>query len=281
MAGKTTKIGPMRIGIVAPGSPFARETAERVKALAGKLFPDTPPDLYFHPQCFERHNHFAGTDAQRAAGFLEVANNPAIDAVWFARGGYGACRSAAEVINKLEPAAREKVFLGYSDAGTLLAPLYKAGCKVAHGPMCQDIVRTGGDAAIERALRWLVEGDKTGLEPSLADGHPAAAFTIMVLSQLLGTPLQPDLTGHVLMLEEISEYAYRIDRSMHHITANPEIRKVAGIRLGRCLDIPENDVDFGMTPEEIVQHWCGVSGIPYLGRADIGHDARNRVVPFG
>ncbi len=271
----------MKIGIVAPSSPFAQDTAKRVKAMAGTLFPDTPPELYFHPQCFERHNHFAGTDARRADALLEVANDTAIDALWFARGGYGACRIAAEAIEKLEPAAREKTFLGYSDAGTLLAPLYKAGCRVAHGPMCQDIVRQGGDAAIERALRWLVEGDEAGLESSLADGQPAAAFTIMVLSQLLGTPLQPDLTGHVLMLEEVSEYAYRIDRSMHHITANPDIRKVAGIRLGRCIDIPENDVDFGMTAEEIVQHWCGVSGIPYLGRADIGHDAGNKVVVFG
>jgi muramoyltetrapeptide carboxypeptidase len=74
---------------------------------------------------------------------------------------------------------------------------------------------------------------------------------------------------------------YRIDRAMHHITANPGIRQVAGIRLGRCSDIPENDIDFGMTAEEIVRHWCGVSGIPWLGEADIGHDAANRIVPFG
>lgn len=270
----------MKIGIVAPSSPFDRETAAKIEALAGKLYPEGGPELRFHPQCFETHNHFAGTDESRARAFLEVANDPQIDAVWFARGGYGACRIAETAMSGLEKPALEKIYLGYSDAGTLLAPLYKAGCRVAHGPMCQDIVRENGASAVERALRWLVDGDADGLEPTI-DEQPAAAFNMTVLSQILGTKLQPDITGHVLMLEEVSEYAYSIDRTLHHITANPEIRKVVGIRLGRCSDIPENNVDFGLTPEEVARHWCDVSGISYLGTADIGHDTDNKIVPFG
>ncbi|WP_328804997.1 LD-carboxypeptidase [Parasphingopyxis marina] len=270
-----------RIGIVATSSPFERDTAERVEALAAALYPENPPALVVHPNSFLRHNHFAGDDAARAEAFLAIANDPDIDALWFARGGYGACRIAETVLAKLEPAAKAKQYLGYSDAGVLLAGLYKAGCRVAHGPMCQDIWRTDGEAAIERALRWLIERDPATLEPSLADGRPAAAFNMISLSQIIGTPLQPDLENHVLMLEEVSEYMYRIDRAMHHITANPDIRKIAGIRLGRCSDIPENETDFGMTAEEVVRHWCGVSGIAWLGEADIGHDAANRIVPFG
>jgi muramoyltetrapeptide carboxypeptidase len=98
---------------------------------------------------------------------------------------------------------------------------------------------------------------------------------------LLGTPLQPDLEGHVLMLEEVSEAMYRIDRSLFHITSNAQIRKVAGIKLGRCDRIPPNEPDFGMTEEEVARYWCRRSGIPWLGRADIGHDIDNKVVPFG
>jgi muramoyltetrapeptide carboxypeptidase len=56
---------------------------------------------------------------------------------------------------------------------------------------------------------------------------------------------------------------------------------VAGIQLGRVSDIPPNDPEFGHTAEEIVQDWCRRSGIAYLGRADIGHDAGNKIVPFG
>lgn len=271
----------VRIGIVAPSSPFSRDTAERVTAFAATLFSVNRLRLDFHPQCFLRHNHFAGEDAARTQAFVDYANDADYDAVWLARGGYGACRIAAPVLGQLSPTARDKTYLGYSDGGTLLAGLYGAGYSVAHGPMCQDITREHGEIAVERALRWLVDRDPSSLEPSLADGRPAAAFNLTVLSQLIGTPLQPDLRNHVLILEEVSEYLYAIDRAMHHVTANPALRKVAGIRLGRCSDILENDVDFGMTPEQIVRHWCSVSGIAWLGHADIGHDTANTIVPFG
>lgn len=271
----------IRIGIVAASSPFERQAADCVIALSKTLFPDNPPDLFIHPNSFLRHGHFAGNDAARAAAFLTIANDPSFDALWFARGGYGACRIAVDVLEQLEPVARQKQYLGYSDAGVLLAGLYRAGCSVAHGPMCQDIVRGGGKTAIARALKWLIERNPDALEPTLTDGRPAVAFNMITLSQILGTALQPDLTNHVLMLEEVSEYLYNIDRTIHHVTANSDIQKVAGIRLGRCSDIEENDTDFGMTTEEIVKYWCGKSGIPWLGHADVGHDAQNRIVPFG
>jgi muramoyltetrapeptide carboxypeptidase len=269
----------MRIGVVAPSTPITAEAADRVTAIAAGLYPDV--DLIFHPQCFLRYHHFAGEDGVRRDAFLEVANDPSFDALWFARGGYGSCRIAEEVVNGLAPAAAGKAYLGYSDAAYVLAGLYGAGFRrVAHGPMPYDVRRDGGVAAVERALRWLVDGARDTLEPSLGDA-PAAAFNITVFSQLLGTPLQPDLTGHVLMLEDVSEYMYRTDRSMFHITSNPNVRQVAGIRLGRCTDVPENDPDFGETEEEVVRHWCDRSGIKFLGRADIGHDAGNKIVPFG
>ena len=269
----------MRIGIVAPSTPILPETADRVTALAAKRSPGV--ELAFHPQCFLVHDHFAGDDGTRAAAFLEVANDPAFDALWFARGGYGSCRIAETVLERLEAPARDKIYLGYSDAGYMLAGLYAAGFpKVAHGPMPGDVRREQGEEAIERALGWLTRGAAEAVEPSC--GHlPSAAFNITVFSQLLGTPLQPDLTEHVLMIEDVSEYLYRTDRAMFHITSNPGVRRVAGIRLGRCTEIPVNDVDFGETEEEIVRHWCERASIPYLGRADIGHDAANKVVPFG
>lgn len=270
----------MRIGVVAPSTPIRRDVAEAVTALAAAHAPDV--EIVFHPQCFLVHNHFAGSDAARAEAFVAVANDPAYDALWFARGGYGSCRIAEDAIARLAPAARAKAYLGYSDAGYMLAGLYAAGFEqVAHGPMPQDVRREGGEAAVRRALDWLGRREAGSLEPSLDGQAKAAAFNITVLSQLLGTPLQPALEGHMLLLEEVSEYMYRTDRAMFHITSNPGIRQVAGIRLGRCSLVPPNDPDFGETEEQVVRHWCGRSGIAYLGRADIGHDADNKVVPFG
>ncbi len=269
----------MRIGIVAPSTPITPDTAERVTAIAAAAFPEV--ELVFHPQCFLSHRHFAGDEETRAGAFLEVANDGAFDALWFARGGYGSCRIADRVLAGLGSAARRKAYLGYSDAGYMLAGLYRAGFEqLAHGPMAGDIRREGGEAAIVRALAWLTERDPAALEPSLG-GEPAAAFNITVFSQLLGTPLEPDLAGHVLMLEDVSEHMYRTDRSLFHITGNAGVRRVAGIRLGRCTEVPENDPDFGASEEEVFLYWCDRANIPYLGRADIGHDAGNKVVPFG
>lgn len=274
--------GDVKIGIMAPGSAIAHDIADQVKQLTAALYPQGQVSLHFHPQCFLRAGHFAGSDPERRAAFLAMANDPDLDAVWFARGGYGSCRLTEDLFDDLGPAAAIKAYMGYSDCGTLLAGLYKRGfAKLAHGPMPIDIIRPGGEAALTRALAYLVDGNLDGRAAGSGPGIKTAAFNIAILAQIMGTPLLPDLTDHVLMLEEVSEYLYRIDRFLFQITSNPDIRKLAGIRLGRCRDIPENDPDFAMTEEEVAAHWCRVAGIPYLGRADIGHDSDNKIVPFG
>jgi muramoyltetrapeptide carboxypeptidase len=271
-----------RIGVVAPASRMSAEVAERVQALAGSRYPERAPEIVFHPQCFASCGHFAGDDETRARAFLDIANDESYDAVWFARGGYGSCRVAEAAVCRLTESSRRKVYLGYSDAGVLLAALYRAGFEsVAHGPVAQDILRDAGDAAVERALAWMIDRLPEALEPTVTRVNKAAAFNMTVLSQILGTPLQPDLAGHVLMLEEVGEALYRIDRSLFHITSNAEIRRVSGVMLGRCSNITPNEPAFGMNEEEIARYWCRRSGIPWLGRADIGHDSNNKIVPFG
>ncbi|MGH6894916.1 MAG: LD-carboxypeptidase [Dongiaceae bacterium] len=270
----------IKVGIVAPSSRLEASMAERVTELAAERHPSV--ELHFHPQCYLSSGHFAGADAVRAAAFVEIANDASFDALWFGRGGYGSCRIAETALAKLDEAARRKTYLGYSDAGALLAGLYAKGFQgIVHGPMPADIARDGGEGAVTRALAYLSRRATDALEPSIVASGKHVAFNMMTFSQLIGTPLQPDLAGHVLMLEEVSEHLYRIDRSLFHITSNPAIRRVAGIRLGRCGAIPPNDPDFGRTEVEIVRHWCDASGIPYLGRADIGHDSGNKIVPFG
>jgi muramoyltetrapeptide carboxypeptidase len=270
-----------RIGVVAPGTRASIDVLGRAQALAAQLYPDRV-DVLVHPQCFLSAGHFAGADEQRADALVDVANDPEIDAVWFARGGYGACRISEGVIGRLGLDARRKAWLGYSDIGFLLAGLYRAGfTKLAHGPMPVDLVREGGDVAFRRGLSWLVEGKSSALERGVTPGHPNMAFNLTILSQLLGTPLEPDFTGHVLLLEDVGEYMYRLDRYFFHVTSNANVRRCAGIRLGRCSAIPKNDPEFGMSEEEVCREWCERSGIAYLGRADIGHDVDNKVVPFG
>jgi len=266
----------MRIAVVAPSNPLKREAADAVEAIAAQR---GDCELFFHPQCFFSSGHFAGTDQQRLAALREVMADPAVDAVWFAKGGYGSNRIAEAAVKDLPDAARSKLYMGYSDPGFLLAAFHKADLEVAHGPMPHDILRDGGEAAVNRALDWLVRRDSRSLEPDLR--QPAMAFNLTVLSSLLGTVLEPDFSGVELLIEEVSEHHYRIDRLMFHVTSSANVRRAARIRLGRASDIPENDPDFGSDEQAIVADWCARSGIELGPRADIGHDTANKVVPFG
>jgi muramoyltetrapeptide carboxypeptidase len=265
-----------RIAICAPSTPLSRDAAASVAALADAEFPEA--ELHFHPQCFMSEGHFAGPDEQRLAALLECANDPRIDAVWFARGGYGAVRIAQEAIACFDRTAQDKVFLGYSDGGTLLGGLYRARIgHPVHGPMPTDIRRSSGEEAVRRSLAYLC-GDAAGREPA-RDGHPAVAFNLMTLAMLCGTPLMPGLAGHVVMIEEVCEHLYAVDRLFFHLTAH--LGGIAGLRLGRISEVPENDRPFGADPEAIARYWCERHAIPFLGLADIGHDADNKIVPFG
>ncbi len=265
----------MRIAVVAPSCPLKREAAE---AVVGVVAERGDCELTIHPQCFLVDGHFAGSDNARLEALREVMADGSIDAVWFARGGYGSNWIAEAALTDLPRAARSKTYLGYSDAGFLLAGFHKAGLEVAWGPMPQDVLRGGGEAAVKRALDWLVRRDASALEPAL--NGPAMAFNLTVLSNLLGTPLEPDLNGIDLLVEDVSEQLYRIDRTMFHVSASPNVRRVGRIRLGRVTDVLENDPEFAVDEAAIVEQWCARSGIAFGGRADIGHDAQNRVVPF-
>ncbi len=269
----------MRIGVVAPAKGIDQPTADLAVARCAAVYPQA--ELVVHPQCFLSDGHFAGPDAARAAAFLEVANDPAINAIWFARGGYGSNRILASVIDRLGPAAASKTYLGYSDLGFMLGALYARRIgRPVHGPMLADIARDGGEASVDRALGWLVAKDRTGLEPGLG-GRPSAAFNLAILSTLAGTKWMPDLTDHVLLIEDVAEPLYRIDRMLFQIANATQLKGVAGVRLGRISDVQPNDPPWGEAVAIMIARWCRDMGVPNLGSADIGHDAANKVVPFG
>lgn len=270
----------MKIGICAPSTAFTRADADRVTALAALRHPEA--ELLFDPQCFVEKGHFAGTDQERLTAFVDLANDPSIDAIWFVRGGYGACRIAEQAVASLKEVAHRKLYMGYSDQGNLLGCLQRHGFPhLAHGPMPADIRREGGDAAVIRALDWIVHRSPQSLEPHVQAGERHAAFNLMTLAMMVGTPLMPDLNGHVLMIEEVSEYLYAFDRAFFHVSSHLKDMGLAGLRLGRVSDVPENDRPFGEGATDIAKRWCRTNGLYYMGHADIGHDADNKIVPFG
>jgi muramoyltetrapeptide carboxypeptidase len=293
-------VAKKRIGIVAPSVYIFPRHYERTSAMVAAHFPDV--ELVWHPQVFARspdemsgnsgfvwsdtetvpdpamHGHFAGSDEQRTAAFVEMANREDIDAIWFARGGYGAGRIAPDVLPRLGPAARNKTYMGYSDASYMLALLYRAGFPhLCHGPMVVD----GSEEARMRAVAWLARKDPRSLEPGLKVGERYVAFNLISAAMMVGTPLWPDVTGHVLMVEEVGEYLYAVDRCFFALTSALWRNAPSEIRLGQVSDTRENDRPFGKDEVGIAQDWCQRSNIRYGGRCEIGHYAGNKVVPFG
>lgn len=288
-----------RIGIVAPSVYIMPDTKERIEALAAAEFPEA--QLVWHPQVFARspnevagntgfvfsneevipdntqYGHFAGSDEQRAAAFVEFANRDDLDAIWFAAGGYGAGRIALDVLPRLNASARNKTYMGFSDASYTLAMLYRAGFPhVCHGPMA-----VSGNESARRALAWLTRRDPSALEPSIRPGQKYAAFNLISLAMIVGTPLMPDLSDHVVMVEEVGEYLYAVDRCFFSICLGMMRSRPAEIKLGSITNIKENNRPFGKDEVGIAEDWCRRTNIPYGGRARIGHDADNHVVPFG
>lgn len=265
------------IAICAPATPITRDHAAALEALVASEFPETR--VSFHEQCFASQGHFAGDDLVRLSALLECANDPAFDAVWFAKGGYGSNRIAEAAVAQMDASARQKTYVGFSDCGYLLGALYRAGIgQCAHGSMPVSARSERGREAVRRVLRWL-NGDNSGLEPSLDGVTPAAAFNLITLVMLAKTPAMPDLSGHVVMVEEVSEHLYAIDRMFFALAGS--LPRIAGIRLGAITAVPENYVEFGQNEEEIARYWCDRMGVPFLGRAQIGHTPDNHVVPFG
>ena len=204
----------MRIAVVAPSCPLKREAADAVQAI---VVARGDCELVIHPQCFLVDGHFAGPDKARLDALREVMADQSVDAVWFARGGYGSNRIAEAALADLPGAASGKTYMGYSDAGFLLAGFYKAKLDVAWAPMPQDVVRSGGEAAVNRALDWLVRRDPSALEPALR--QPATAFNLTVLSNM----------GHVdfgviacrELVPDVWDIAHALDASLE------ELRKAA------------------------------------------------------
>ncbi|MDQ2892492.1 MAG: LD-carboxypeptidase [Pseudomonadota bacterium] len=269
----------MRIGVLALASRTSDDAVVPITAYCATAFPEV--ELVFHPQCFTIDGHFAGSDFARAAALVEYANDPAIDAIWFYRGGYGSNRILKLAMPELKEPARRKKYCGYSDMGFLLGALYarRIGQPV-HGPMVSDLNRIDGDQTVARSLGWLARGDPAGFEPGLG-GQPSVAFNLAILGSLIGTPWMPDLTDHVLIVEEVSEPMYNIDRLLFTLANATQLKGIAGLRLGAVIDVQENTPPWGETLDYMMIRWSRDIGVPYLGRARVGHMQDNHVVPFG
>lgn len=268
-------------GIFAPSSPFPPERFEAGKAVITRL----GLSIHEHPQVHQSAGYLAGSDEARLAALHDLLDDPGIDVIWAARGGYGLHR-LADRIDRQRLLRANKPIVGFSDICVLHALLQRQDQLSVHGPVVTQLADLG-DSTLE-SLRAVLAGELDGLTYA-ADGEvvtPGAAEgrliggCLSVLAPLVGTPFLPSFDGAILLLEDVGEATYRIDRLLTHLRLAGLLSRVAGVALGDfagCLPRREGEA----TIAEVVRDRLGDLGVPVLSGLPFGHGQRNLAVPLG
>lgn len=229
----------------------------------------------------QRHwGYYAGTDPERLEDLQP--NAPLVACM---RGGWGSARLLERPL-----AEEEHWLLGFSDVTSLLWARQAAGLPGGiHGPM---VTTLGAEPEwSQERLRALLFGEAlpplqgTVWSPGQAEG-PCLAGNLTVATHLLGTPHLPDLSGAILLFEDIGEAPYRIDRMLSHWRLSGALQQIAGLGFGSFSDC-EGDEDDARDPQHsfglqaVLQERCGDLGIPVIADLPFGHRCGNAAIPIG
>jgi len=220
---------------------------------------------------------FAGTDAQRCAALLEAWRDPSLDGLIVVGAGWGGAR----VLEAGFQFPRRSLWtLGFSDTSSLLLAQWAAGSRGAiHGSS------GGSEAQWQRTVELLsgrAAAPLTGraVRPGRVTG-PLVVTNLTVATHLIGTPWWPSLEGAILVLEDVGEAPYRVDRMLTHWRTAGVLRGVAGIGTGR-FSWEEDDIlpgDFSMAA--ILEERLGDLGVPLVMDLPVGHGQPNLALPLG
>ncbi len=230
----------------------------------------------------------AGSDAQRRDGYLELVRHPDVKAILFTRGGYGAQR----VIPRLDPAeiaARPKIHCGFSDLTALAGLLSHASLPFFHGPMVAADLACGRDplsaaffpSMLEaRGPRELWIPDADVLVTGRAEGRLAGGCLSM-LASMVGAPEEPSYDGALLLLEDLNEEAFRIDRMLATLQRAGRFDRLKGILVGAFRNVTFGGaVDDGRLRRLLLDR-LGVLGVPVATGLPFGHLLPNVTLPLG
>lgn len=266
-----------RVAAIAPASAFDRASFESGLALVGARY-----DVRYRPAIFERRRYLAGSDDRRLGELTEALLDPAIRAVFCARGGYGATRLLARLAT-LAPAA-PKPLVGFSDITALHMWLQSRGVMSVHGPVLTQLGLLS--EATRQRLFHLLESPAPAPALAASDTYvagvaegPLLGGTLSVVTRLLGTPYLPSLEGAILLLEDVGERPYRLDRMWTHLELAGVLGQVRGIALGSFTNCEERDADYSAA--DVLRELAQATGLPCAAGFPVGHGAVNEPVPLG
>lgn len=267
-----------RVGIVATSSPF-----EKGEFIAGvHLIQQMGFEAVYDEAVFSKRDYLAGSDLQRADLFNAFAHDPSIAAIFCARGGYGALR-ILPMIDYSALAAHPKVIVGCSDVTSILNSVYrKTGLITFHGPMVTNLSKASA-LTIRSFYETLTSAAPLSFSPKnpvvITSGKasgPLAGGNLATLCHLVGTNYQPYFNGHIILLEDIGEAPYRIDRMLTQMKLARCFEGVLGVMVGTFKDCGSDEKVYRVI-EEIFAH----NRIPVLGGFDFGHKDPNFTIPIG
>lgn len=274
-----------RVAVVAPSGPVPGPAlAAGLDVLRGwGLDPVVAPHvLDTHPDI----GHLAGTDRDRARDLTEAWCDPTVAGVLCARGGYGAQRMVDLLDWTAIRAAGPKVFVGYSDVTALHEALaVRAGFAALHGPMPAVSVFADDPATRESLRATLFEpetvrvlglGTTRPLVPGRAAGVTLGGCASLLAADLATPHARPSARGGLLLLEDVGEEPYRLDRILTQLLRSGWLAGVAGVALGSWAECgPYEEV------RAVLADRLGGLGVPVVEELGFGHGPTALTVPLG
>jgi muramoyltetrapeptide carboxypeptidase len=272
-----------RIGLIAPSGPL-RDATDLEQAVQNVRMFGWEPAVGEH--VLERDGYLAGRDEHRLADLNRFARDDAIDAIWCLRGGYGAMR-LLDGIDYDAFARRPRALIGYSDITALHAAIgRRANMVTFHGPTARaELTRNTRESFLRAMTRDpstndLARGGMTALVGGCATGRLVGG-NLALVAALVGTPYAWELDGAILVLEDVSEQVYRLDRMLTQLRLSGAVDRLAGIAFGAFTEIPDDPANAERPVERLLREFAEGLRIPCVMIFPIGHVPDHVTLPLG
>lgn len=231
-----------------------------------------------------RSGYVAGDDEQRGDDLVRAMLDDDIDGIWCIRGGYGAARLLPRVQQALAK-MRPKALIGYSDITALHAAWHRAGLVSFHGPTARSPLSGFSRSALESIVMrgasptWLAT-DALVLRGGAATGRLAGG-NVALLASLCGTPWTPSFREAIVVLEDINEAVYRVDRLLTQLRLAGAFDGCLGLAVGHFTDCPDTSGDGTQTIVGLIATLADELKIPALFGIPVGHIEHQWTIPLG
>lgn len=226
------------------------------------------------PEAIYSTGYLAGDDLTRANSLRQALLEPNTDFAWAIRGGYGAARTP---LPSPEVLGGQKPVVGFSDLTYLLAVRHAAGGRAIHGPVLTSFA--DADEASRHAMAAALNGEQRrwklqNSELKWTGSAPVIGGNLTVLATLLGTSHCPQFADHLVILEDVGEAHYRLDRAFNHLLQASDLAEAKGIIVGRFVHCPDGAA-------ALLTRLAGAAGLPSWSQAPVGHGHENHAFIWG